>query len=336
MATISDDPWTALASPRHTTAVTARRVDAVIKWDFYWALDAERRCMLLLSHSAAASPVGRLPRLRGVEVSLEVVAAAGKPCLVLKLLEPALRDIFYRLCIDILGSASETVSEAEAVATALARTWRWHHLLRGGISGLLSPEEQKGLIGELLVFERYLLAACPGSQALAAWRGPLGGAKDFVCGRTAVESKARSTSGAASVPISSEYQLDASGLDSLFLHLCVLDAEGPETGGGMTLTDVVRRIRERLTESEASLATRYDALLAAAGYRYEDDYSEMRWVGGERSVYRVRAEFPRITPGSVPAGVAQVEYMLSLTECGEFLVAPSALANALRAGSDDS
>jgi len=36
------------------------------------------------------------------------------------------------LCRDIVECTARAKSEREAVALTLARTWRWHHLLRGG------------------------------------------------------------------------------------------------------------------------------------------------------------------------------------------------------------
>ena len=77
------------------------------------------------------------------------------------------------------------------MSAALSRTWRWHHLLRGGRGTLLSPEEQKGLLGELFVLERLLLPRMDASSAVTAWRGPLGAPKDFEAARVAIEAKAR-------------------------------------------------------------------------------------------------------------------------------------------------
>ena len=101
------------------------------------------------------------------------------------------RDIFQTLCLDIISAAARAESEAQAVSAALMRTWRWHHLLRGGRGSLLSPEEQKGLLGELLVLERILLPRMDAASAVTAWRGPLGAPKDFEIARVAIEAKTR-------------------------------------------------------------------------------------------------------------------------------------------------
>ena len=62
--------------------------------------------------------------------------------LAFKLLDSNQRDIFQTLCEDIISAASQAKSEVGAVSAALTRTWRWHHLLRGGRGTLLSLEEQ--------------------------------------------------------------------------------------------------------------------------------------------------------------------------------------------------
>lgn len=326
---MSDDPWSKLATPDSPDAISARRVDADGRWNFFWARDSENRLLLVLRYNPDAAPHARLPRLRGIEVFVYTDEVGGFPSLALRLREGALRDLFYRLCIDIIASTGDARTEREAVAIALARTWRWHHLLRGGGDTLLSSEEQKGLIGELLVLESYFLPVMSPSAALTAWRGPLGEAKDFLVGRVAVESKAHGDGAAASVRISSEFQLDDSGLDRLFLHVSVLDPAGADDEDDFTISDVAERIRSRLLAIDTHFSDQYDALLMAAGFRKEDDYSRIRWKGGKRGIYWVHDSFPRLIPSGVPAGISSVTYNLEIAPCGSSLVDPAALLTAV-------
>lgn len=326
---MSGDPWTTLARPESSQSVSARRVDETTRWDFYWATDHDARLLLVLRHNPESTPRNRLPRLKGIEVFEQPPNGKEKPALVLRLLDSSLRDIFYRLCLDIVGSTSPATSETEAIATAIARTWRWHHLLRGGGGGLLSPEEQIGLLGELIVLERYLFPSLSLTQSVASWLGPLGAPQDFVAGRTAIESKARGGTDANEVRINSEYQLDDSNLDRLFLHLCVFESQTRSEADGFSVADVASRIRTRLDGFDKRLVDRYDSLLAAAGFRYEDDYSANLWSGGERSIYKVAEGFPRLVARTIPSGISVVRYNLSLAECGGFLVAPEKLMQAL-------
>lgn len=326
---MNEDPWRDLASPASPTAISARRVDETNPWDVFWALDYDRRCMLIVCHTADASVLHRLPRLQEIEVGVETAAADGRPMLVLRLLESSLRDIFHRLCSDIVSATEHCTTESDAIDAAVARTWRWHHLLRGGGSGLLRPEEQKGLLGELLVLERYILPALGSAAAVTAWRGPLGAPKDFLAGVIGVECKARGTADIGSIPISSEFQLAGDGLEHLFLHICMLDPSTPDDNSAFTLTDVTKRVRDRISAGGKIATNRYDALLAAAGFHYEDDYTGESWVGGERAIYRIAKSFPRLTPSSVPASVTHISYMLTLADAAAFVVAPTELLSAL-------
>lgn len=322
---LANHPWHSLGIPKGPSEISARRISEDLRWDFYWARDHEGRSLLVMKHDLASSPRERLPKLRGVEVFIEPDGNSGRQSLALRLLDSSLRDLFERLCLDIVASTDPAASEPEAVHTALSRTWRWHHLLRGGGAGLLSSEEQKGLIGELLVLERYLLALTSPALAIAAWRGPLGEPVDFLIGRTAIESKARGTSDASMVHISSEFQLANSEGNALFLHLTVLDSADADDDAAFTVADVAVRVRNRLGGGDKPTVERFNALLAAAGLRFEDDYSHARWQGGERAIYRVRETFPRLTSDTIPAGVSNVAYLLSLAVCGPFLVEPAVL-----------
>ena len=154
------------------------------------------------------------------------------------------------------------------------RTWRWHHLLRGGRGPLLSSEEQKGLLGELFVLERLLLPCISAPSAVRAWRGPLGSPKDFEVARVAIESKARRGGATPSISITSESQLDESGVDLLFLHVVALDEPLDDATHGVTVHDVAERIRTHLIFLAPSACGEYESRLSAAGYRAEDDYSD--------------------------------------------------------------
>src|SRR4030042_905899 len=165
MTTTDSDPWVNLQAPASADVINARRVDPEARWNFFWGRDVDGRCLLVLRHPPASAPGGRLPRLKGMDVRQSGSETDPERALVWRLGDSAHRDIFYRLCVDIMDSAAALTVEKEAIDVALARTWRWHHLLRGGRDGRLSPDEQKGLLGELLVLERHLLPALPPSDA---------------------------------------------------------------------------------------------------------------------------------------------------------------------------
>lgn len=320
-ATMSaDDPWTGLEPPASADIINAKRVDGKHPWNFFWARSVDRKCLLLLRCLTASAPKGKLPKLKGIEVALSEPDTGGSTTVSLKLTDNQHRDIFYRLCLDIVQATSVAKSEIEAGETFLARTWRWHHLLRGGSDRRLSAEEQKGLIGELFVLERHLIPVFGPADATAAWVGPTGSPKDFECGRVSIEAKARRGAARPYVAISSEFQLDAGGCDALFLYVVELDTAPEDASAAFTITDVARRIAERIAADAPSVTERFEGQLVAAGFSWDDDYSSFRWMSGPHRFLHVGENFPCITPAAFASGVERVRYDLSLVDCEPFRV----------------
>ena len=325
----TENPWREIEPPNISHSVNARRVHAELPWHFFWARGADRNILLTLRHAAESAPGTPLPKLRDIEMTLSQPDHSNTRILAIKLLDPGQQDIFHALCQDIISAAAQADSEAQAVSVALMRTWRWHHLLRGGRGAALSPEEQKGLLGEMLVLERLLLPSMGASAAVTAWRGPLGSPKDFEIGRVAIEVKTRRGGATPSVAITSEDQLDESGVDSLFLYVIELDDAPADAVDGLTIRDVADRVRERLLSLDPGAADVFDTLLSAAGLRPEDDYSNSRWLEGLSRIYLVAGEFPRIARNEVRPGVSHIRYAISLIDCELFLASASTLTEAL-------
>lgn len=328
----ADDPWTGLEPPASAEIINAKRVDGKHPWNFFWARSVDKKCLLILQCSAASAPKGKLPKLKGIEVALSEPETGGNVMVSLKLTDNQHRDIFHRLCLDIVQVASAARSEIEAGETFLARTWRWHHLLRGGSDSRLSAEEQKGLIGELLVLDRYLIPLFGPADATGAWVGPTGSPKDFECGRIAIESKARRGAARPYVAISSEHQLDASGCDALLLYVVELNAAPQDAVSAFTVTDVACRIAERLAADAPAAVERFEGQLAAAGFSRDDDYSSFRWIAGPHRFLHVVEDFPRIMPAMFKSGVERVRYDLSLLDCEQFRVDDDFVREILKGG----
>lgn len=331
---MSDDPWKDIAPPSGLDAVRAKRVDPGIPWNFFWGRAVDRKCLFVLAHSPEAVVPGRLPKLKGIEVTDVERAAGADRLLIFKLTDDAHRDIFERLCRDIVAGAARAQSEREAVALTIARTWRWHHLLRGGGDGRLSLEEQKGLAGELMVIERHLLTCLSPRDALDSWRGPLGSPKDFEIGRLCIEVKARRGAATPHIAISSADQLDTSGVDELFLSVVELDPAPSGASQSFTVTDVARSVRDRLVQADASLEQPLERLLLAVGFDWLDDYQDSRMIEGTRRLFRVTDGFPRISSSSLPSGISNVNYSIALQDCVPFAIDPESLIATIRARSN--
>jgi Putative PD-(D/E)XK family member, (DUF4420) len=316
-----NDPWEELVPSTGPTSLNARRVDPASRWQFYWGKGSDRRCVLALQHSSDVVISAHLPVLRGIECVLTSGETERERLLCLKLQDSTQKDLFHRLCLDIISAGKEALSEAEVVERTIARTWRWHHLLRGGSDRRLSLEEQKGLIGELIVMETILIPNLRPKDAASAWHGPLGAPKDFQIGRIAIEAKARRGGAIPHVGISSEDQLDESGTDALFLHVSELDEAAAEDADSFTVTTKAEQVRELLRIKDPAASDAFDTLLLAGGFRWEDDYSDAFWIAGPSNIYRVSDDFPRIQADRLLGGVSSVTYSVALRACEPFHVA---------------
>jgi len=316
---MNEDPWKDLSLPSIADTINARRVDADVPWGVFWARNVEGSCLFIIQHSTGTILPSRLPKFREIEV-MDAEWVDGKSrILVYRLKEAAYRDLFCRLCYDIVRCTSPANTEQEMMRLAITRTWRWHHLLRSGGDQRLSPEEQKGLIGELLFIDRHLLPNINCADVIPAWQGPLGAPKDFKIGRTCVEVKSRRGASKPYVIISSENQLDDRDLDFLYLYVLDLDRSPSSVKNGFCLTDVVSRVCDVISSIDHGVLDAFEELLSASGFRWSDDYSDYVWVVGASRVYQLATDFPRITANQIATGVRDVRYSISLQECNHFL-----------------
>lgn len=319
MTTEINDPWKSIVPPTVVNQFGALRVDPDLRWDFFWILGTDKNCGLILNYDDEVVSEIDLPNLLGIEVVSLPPTKEGDPAtLLLKLLDGDQREIFYRLCVDLVEVTRTASTEGQAVSAAIGRAWRWHHLLRGGNSGKLSAEGQKGLIGELFVLEGILLNNVPAVNAVQCWTGPLGAPKDFEIGKIGIESKARRGMASQFVTINSEFQLDETSVDILYLCISDLNPTPTNTVGAFNVTDVCRRVGNTISSSDPGAMIRFENLLSASGFSWTDDYTDQSYVEGTHRAYLVSDGFPRIIPSNFESGVSRVRYSVSLLDCEPF------------------
>ena len=330
----TEDPWSGIPPPVRSARISALRVGHRTPWNLYWGVDADRSPLLILQHGCGRRRTVRLPELRGLRVESMPAETGPEERIVIRLTDREQREIFLRFCDDIIDATALGQTEQQAVDLFLARTWRWHRLLRGGRAGRLGDEEQKGLVGELVVVERHLIPVLGALDAVRCWTGPLGTPQDFEISRVHVEAKAQGAS-APRVTISSEHQLQSGPDDTLFLHVTevVIAAEG--TAGAFTLTETANRLRSMIGEQDMVAVDRFEERLGAVGFDWKHDYSDRPWLVVGESLYDVREGFPRITPEMFPGGVANVRYTISLPDCEMFRVTSGVLKAAVTGAIDD-
>lgn len=280
------------------------------------------RRALLLPVPKAAIPARRdWPNCRGLEVFS--VALSGQAHLGVRLCDLACADVFAALAEDVAPRVAAAANARTAAKALLDRLRRWQKFLAAGVAGL-SPEQQRGLYGELHMMRAHLLPSLGAAVAVTGWRAPLAAHQDFQFATGAVEVKTTSAKQPQSVRITSERQLDDTGIPALFLQVVVLDERVVEPDGivrGETLPDIVRLLRQEL-QPDARTAETFDDRLLEAGYLDADAprYENRRFTLREEHTFRVRRGFPRLVEQDLALGVGDVSYALSLAACETFSV----------------
>ena len=317
-----DDPWAGL----RPGAIDARRLDSANRHDLFWVVTDQKEAGLLLRLEPDTEEPGVLPRLKHLQLACRNVG--GGRALTIVLHDQEQRELFATLCRDIAAAADGAPDNQGALERVLRRTLRWHHLLRGGRSRLLSPEEERGLVGEL-TFLRRLAGLIGPIAAIEAWKGPFGSAKDFELPHCLVEVKARRGGSRPSVSISSEDQL--SDVPGARLFLLVMQVDAAAVPFGKTLTDLASETGELFAAAGPDAYDQWEDALVAVGFDFEHDYSDRRWTVTNPLLFEVSQSFPRIT-SPLTTGVSNVRYALGLDACAPYATDPSSLDAILTTG----
>ena len=284
------------------------------------------RALLVPVSKSALPPRREWPECRGLE--LISVALGSQPHLGVRLRDPACADVFTALAEDVAPRVASASGAKQAAAELLRRLWRWQKFLTAAREAM-SIEAQRGLWGELHVLRTHLLPALGSAATVAGWKASAAAHQDFQFSGGAVEVKTTAAKQPQSVRITSERQLDDTGVGALFLHVVVVDEREVPVDGtapGQSLHTLIADVRAGLSADLISLAAFIDRLLDRGWIdTHASRYESRRWtVRGERT-YQVRRGFPRLVEVDLPAGVGDVSFAVSLTACEPFASQVSAM-----------
>ena len=255
---------------------------------------------LLLSTQLSAEALFELGGLR-----LITVPDSRGPLLVLSLEDTGRRDLFVKLCADLVEAAAS--DPANALSRFLQRLEAWRQFLRDRQDGL-SRTDVIGLIGELLVLERLL-----GLDAaiVSTWEAPADGLHDFHARGHSLEIKA-GLGPSPTITISRLDQLDTAGLRRLDLvHIKLVEARD-----GRTLGDIILSIRGMIP----GMVPQFDNAILRRGLLPDDDAArnaprvQMRTM----DTYLVSDGFPRLLRTSLPVAITDATYTLDVRALAAF------------------
>lgn len=291
---------------------------------------ARSRALFVPVSQAALPPRREWPECRGLE--LIAVTLDSQLHLGILLRDATYADVFTALAEDVATRVAAVNDHRQAAAELLGRLRRWQQFLTAARE-TLSIEAQRGLWGELHVLLAHLLPALGPAATVGGWKASAAAHQDFQFSGGAVEVKTTAAKQPHSVRITSERQLDDTGVGALFLHVVVVDEREVPAGGtvpGQSLSALIADVRTGLSADLIALAAFNDRLLDRDWLdTHSSRYEGRRWtVRGERT-YQVRREFPRLVEANLPTGVGDVNFAVSLSACDPFAVSVPTMLIAL-------
>lgn len=312
----TNNPWNIIKPP--TEDVSARRIDHTHPLDLFWGKDGIGHYLFIFEFSGEIDiPVSHIPEITGIQFEI-YQNKQSKDCkrLVYLLNDQEDWEIFLAICNDIILSTRKAPNVKSAIQVMINRLKRWQYFLKKRRQDILSEEEIKGLIGELLFLKRYLVPAFGIEQAVRYWQGPEDLPQDYNIGNSAIEIKCRS--GATPiVNISSIDQL-CSQLEDLFLFVITLGKTAPEGKGAINLPSLIAELREEINLHCPEAIERFNDLVYLTGYIDSERYMDFSYVFTREIMYQVTDTFPRICRKDLHSGIIKLSYSINLDECSPF------------------
>ena len=188
---------------------------------------------------------------------------------------------------------------------------------------ILSISHQKGLVGELHFLKDFLFQKYSVTEAVQSWTGSDRANHDFQLVNDAVEVKTTASKQHKKFKISSEKQLDSTGLEHLYLSLFSINIH--KNTPNLTLPALIRKIYKQIHDDP--IAT-FQFQIKLAKYGYNEALAEKYTVGfsvSEVTFFEVLDGFPRLLNKDLPTGVGDLKYSVVVAACIPFEITTNIL-----------
>ena len=234
----------------------------------------------------------------------------GKWFLVIQLVNYELRDVFEKLCDDLIAATIDIKSSEVALSTTIKRLKLWISLLNKSNKGFLQDFQIRGLIAELN-FIKKIVASNNFSltQAINSWVGPSNAPQDFIFAKEAYEIKSIGV-GKRKISISSLEQLEFNGA----LKLIVFEMLncGKNDLNKVNLNIIVNEIESLINDSD--LLTIFKTKLLEIGYFQHIFYDNKNFQIVEGYKFRVDDNFPKLLRSNIPREIVNATYEINVAK----------------------
>ncbi len=309
-----------------SSGLLLRRYAPTVMPDVYVALRQPEKlhCIALCLYSKIQINLSRYSNLK--DISLELIPDESdrtKQYLLVLLLFQQHKDVFATLCEDLIYGIGNITEESIVVRELLNRLEKWKSLFdRAGLQGL-SPEEQRGIFGELYFLRKWLTHSSDTLRCIEAWLGPEKDLRDFQLTNWGIEVKTTHSNNHQKLHISSERQLDTTNLNTLLLYHLSLETQQQN---GETLNQIVDSINDLLS-TDLAAQTLFRSKLLQSGYyiHHRPNYDRIGYHVRQEFFYNIREDFPRIEENDIRNGVGDVKYSIIISDQSAYVVDESSV-----------
>jgi len=299
----------------------ARRIPSTGFFDAFLATDFRKgiRLLYIKLDNDDKIFIENLPKFRGLEISLSVQSLGNFHNVVfLRFTQsiPNTNNIFELVISDLCDKIIQihTKQYLNAVITKVLNEWKIFFEKKD--NEILNLSTQKGLVGELHFLKNYLFLKYPFAESLFYWTGSDKANHDFQIVNNAIEVKTTASKQHRKFIVSSEKQLDSTGLGHLYLSLFSINLHSnmPDR----TLPALIREIYTQIQNDPIAI---YQFQIKLAKYGYNEALAEKYTVGFsiyEMRFFEVVEGFPRLLQRDLPDGVGDLKYSVVVAACTSF------------------
>ena len=308
--------WSKLSENLVTTGFRFFRISADCICELYLGVNNEgKRCLIL------SLPPNKNINFKGIQKqNLSIDYFIEKNLIVLQLSDADYFDLFDDLILSLYQGIKNIVQVDEYSNYFIQAFYRWSEFFEDKNSDLLSEEEIKGIIGELLVLKLlisdYLKFEI--NFLLKAWTGPYDKASDFELHTKNIEVKTKYPS-ENEVKISSEYQLDVTQDKGLELFVVSLLSDFKN---GVNIKDLISEIKVLVQNSSGDISILWKALSQKnINSKNICLYDEYRFALVNLIIYNCALDnFPKLCRSSLPDEVSGLKYILRTNMLSSFII----------------
>lgn len=291
-------------------AETFKRIDAIHPLDIYIGHNEKGNKTLII---VEFGQIEEVESTRMIDVSF-TKRTDNKLSLAFSLLDDAMKDMFYSFCEDIVES-SKNIEKEKAIQFIIRRWKDWINLFKNPYTTILTENEIRGLIGELIFLNEFMFEKYGIEKGLNSWIGSSKAHKDFEIEDTWYEVKTIREN-ALTVKIHSLEQLDSKNLGNLILIR--LEPSNKSINEYIDLNGYVEKIKNKLINDKQKML--FLEKVKEIGYFYTEEYDKYTYRLKKIERYLVNNEFPKITKRELRDEIVRVTYDIEINRIRSFKI----------------